>query len=784
MLSVTNRWLGALPILFMVATATAAEPPTLAGISGDTVKLRDGARRLTIGPLGQVGEWTLMEVLPGDRAAVLESFGDDGRLVFIDQQGGVLLDFPKTAETTLAPPGSLYLGHSLAEVKNAATDLLGAEILARPGDPDYAQVAGVFPPIRRVRANIYSFIGTPRNPDKVYFNDGGRTPNFDPAVYQPSSRRVRDAGQVRDGLVGGWLPVLRFVFPEGDARTEFLAFAPFRTMNDNERVQPVWYRVVRIEQGRVKWVRYVDTYLPYPPRNIDSAPSFYDDLRQLHDEWRRQLDGAMTVDIPDTRMANLARFSLVRALMTRVGDFPKYGVVETNYGGFEHDGFPDTFNVETTAMIEWGLLDRAGRYIDNYFGKYVRDDGSLVYRGPEVGQFGRMLTVLAQFAAAGGDPALLLKHRPRIDALTRQLLELRAKAQQLPKDHPAHGLISGWSEADSVLDEDPLRYVQPYFSNSTEAARGFRDLGRVWQRLGRANQDAALAEWGRRLEAEATALRQDLDAGLARSVLDDGGKPIIPAIAGAREAFHVAVARDRLDPQHRTYRGYMEMLFSGSLTREQARTLVDYRARHHDSYLGIGTAYGYRTGELAGFLTYGTIYGLIQHDFVREALLTTYAQMAHQYTRGQWLAPETRNVLQDIEAAPYCTPAQLVAPLALKWLLVFEDPESDTLWLAKAAPREWFGEGKRFEVRNAVTRFGRVSYEAVSQWEKHRLAVTVELPPAGLDAELRVRLRAPESRRLRTVTVNNKPWRQFDAAGEYVVLPAGLAGQQRILASF
>jgi hypothetical protein len=781
---VTIRRLAALLILLIAGRAPAAELPRLGLVFDDgSAEFIVGNRKTKVERLGRIGEWTLMEVLPDTHpVAILETFGDDGRLLFVGWGGAS--EFAKTAQPTSASVDSLYLGHSLDEVKSSASDLLGAEVLAQPGDPRYAQIEGIFPPIRRVRANVYSFIGTPLNPDKVYFNYGGRTANFDPAVYQPSVRAVRDAGQVRDGLVGGWLPALRFVYPEGDARTELVAFAPFETMNGNERVQPVWYRVVRIEQGRVKWVRYVDTYLPYPPRNIESAPRFYHALRHLRGEWRQQLLGAMELDLPDVHMANMARFSLVRAMMTRIDGFPKYGVVETNYGGSEHDGFPDTFNVETTAMIEWGLLERAGQYIHNYFGKFVREDGSLVYRGPEVGQFGRMLTVLAQYANAGGDVDFLLMYRPRIDALTQVLLDLRAEAQKRPRDDPAFGLISGWSEADSVLDEDPQRYVQPYFSNSTEAARGFRDLGRVWQRLGREKHNNIMEAWGDRLVAEGAALRADLDVALKRSTLDDVGSPAIPAIAGAREPFHIAVARDRLDPQHRTYRSYMEMLFSGSLTREQARTLIDYRARHHDSYLGIGTAYGLRTGELAGFLTYGTIYGLIQHDYVREALLTTYAHMAHQYTRGQWLAPETRNVLQDIDAAPYCTPAQLVAPLALKWLLVFEDPERDTLWLAKAAPREWFGEGKRFAVRNAPTRFGRVSYEAVSQWEKHRLAVTVELPAEGLRAELRVRLRAPGSRPVRSVTVNNRPWRQFDAAGEYVVLPAGLGGQQRILASY
>ena len=42
-----------------------------------------------------------------------------------------------------------------------------------------------------------------------------------------------------------------------------------------------------------------------------------------------------------------------------------------------------------------GLVDVAGHYIDNYLGKFVRDDGSLLYRGPEIGQYGRMLRAIA-----------------------------------------------------------------------------------------------------------------------------------------------------------------------------------------------------------------------------------------------------------------------------------------------------------------------------------------------------------------------------------------------------
>ncbi len=772
----TAAALGAAAVL-LGGPARAGEPLKAILIEGTArVELIEGSRRATVAPGERYGRYTVMAVLPDERTAILEDFTTrDGKILFVGERG-VSLELSKTSEPTFAtqPP---YLGHTLAEVKASGRDLLAETLLRRPGDPRYTDVAAALPPITRVRANVYSFLGTPDSRDKVWVNYGGRTSNFDPAVYQPSIRAVRDAGKVWDGLVGGYLPALRFVYPEGEGTwTEMVAYAPFRTLAD-ERVQPVWYRVARVEGGELRWARHVDTYLPYPPRGDAAAAPFYADLAQLKQTWDAALAPGMRIEVPDAHLANLARFSLLRTMATRVQGFPKYGAVETNYGGAEHDGFPDTFTVEVAAFLEWGLVDRAGAIIDNYFSKFVRDDGSIVYRGPETGQFGRMLTVLAQYANAGGDPELLRRQRARIDALTRVLLAMREQARRLPAADPAYGLISGWSEADSVLDLDPQRYFQPYFSNTTEAARGFRDLGRVWQRLG-------FTEWGTKLVGEAAAMRRDLETAYGRSTLDDGGMPVLPAIAGVEQPFHVAVARDRLDPQHRSYRTYMEMMYSGSLMREQVAAIVDYRARHHDTLLGMPTAYGYETGEVAGFLSYGHGYGLIQHDFIREALLLTYSVAAHQYTRGTWLAPETRQVIADDEAAPYCTPAQLVVPLFTKWLLVFEDPERETLWLAKGAPREWLADGRRVAVSNAATRWGRVGFTIDSRAARRFIDARVTLPEGGIAAELKLRLRAVDQAPMKSVTVNGRRWTAFDAAGESVTIPANTAGPLMIVARY
>jgi hypothetical protein len=209
--------------------------------------------------------------------AVFEDFSNTkGSMIFAGVDGETV-DLPKSLEPTFASPTSLYRGHKLEEVFNSDRDLLAEEVLAGSKDPEYAEVAACFAPIAKM--HVYTFVGTHDCFEKVGIFYGGSTPNFDPAAYIPAIAKIREKGRVWDGLVGGWLTVVRFVYPETDgAWSELVAFAPVRAENGNNRVQPVWYRVSRIERNELQWVRYFDSYHPFPPRTDQSAELFFGDL--------------------------------------------------------------------------------------------------------------------------------------------------------------------------------------------------------------------------------------------------------------------------------------------------------------------------------------------------------------------------------------------------------------------------------------------------------------------------------------------------------------------------
>jgi hypothetical protein len=292
-----------------------------------------------------------------------------------------------------------------------------------------------------------------------------------------------------------------------------------------------------------------------------------------------------------------------------------------------------------------------------------------------------------------------------------------------------------------------------------------------------------LESWGQRLVSESKALQKDIQMAIGRSMLKSEASICLPAIAGVKEPFDVALARDPLDPQYRAYRAYMEMLFSGNLAPEEVETIVNYRAAHRDTILGIPTAYGYVTHELAGFLTYGHAYGLIQTDLVRRYLLTLYSIMAHQYTRGTWTAPETRNIDPDRLAAPYCTPAEMVVPMMTRWMLVFEDPKTGTLWLAKGTPRSWLDDGKSFSVSNAPTQWGRVGFSVASHLKKGTITAMIQFSSSG-GPLTELRLRVPEGNKISSVMLDGKPWTQYDAREETITLPSNAGKKVSLTISY
>jgi hypothetical protein len=112
---------------------------------------------------------------------------------------------------------------------------------------------------------------------------------------------------------------------------------------------------------------------------------------------------------------------------------------------------------------------------------------------------------------------------------------------------------------------------------------------------------------------------------------------------------------------------------------------------------------------------------------------------------------------------------------------VWED--GGTLWLARATPRAWLERGKRIAVKNAPTHFGTVAYEIASDADRGKIGATIEMPARKAPKEVVLRFRHPKAAPIKGVTVNGKPWTEFNKDKETIALK-GLTGRVTVTAQY
>jgi hypothetical protein len=772
----------------------ASAPPSVVFVAGRVAEVSCAGEHLSHPQLlDAIGGWTLMGVFEhgGTSIAVFEEISSQvADLAFVGASG-VVRTVPKSLEpTSEGEPGlrfhsvpSWYRGHAKGEVLPDYRDILREELLADGREPTADEVAACYPAARQAffegHLRPHTFVGTGISADVVplYYTDVTMVSRVPIGVVAPGSEKAMEDGELWEGLLGGWAPIVRTVYPIGpDACWEVVTFGSSVTANAFK--QPVWYRASRLEAGRVQEVKYIDSFLPHPHAGLALAERFYSELLATLEYWDRQMDGGMTV-IGWDAFTDRSRHAFAREMITRRGVHPKYGIADQAYAGAEHDGFQDVLVSSVLACLEWGYFDRARAYLDDYFTHFVRDDGTLHYRGPEMGKYGVSLTCLGLYYDYTRDASLLRQHRGKIDAVADMLLGRWRKARERDTADPAYGMIPGYHEADiNFLTPNvyELDYDRPYLSNTGEAWRGLRDLGGAYLAIGTEAGDAMLTGRGEALGAAAAQIFEDARRGVDRSWITKDGVTGLPIIAGDDTFYweHPYRARPESYDENRVW---SELYFGGAASTETVRRIWDIAGERGHTSLGVFN----NRRSLVGFLVWEEIAGLLQHDMIPEALLTFYAQAYHAHSRGTWTAIECVDLNRTRGAhSPYCLPAQMTVPIAMRWLLVYEDPVTQVITLGHGLPRDRLEHGRSVGVRGAPTRQGQIGFLMESRIAEGEVSVTLHLPQ-GHSSGLRVRLRVPGSRKLVSAETTSVPHAPLIVEGDRVVLPAGLGGETRII---
>ncbi len=117
---------------------------------------------------------------------------------------------------------------------------------------------------------------------------------------------------------------------------------------------------------------------------------------------------------------------------------------------------------------------------------------------------------------------------------------------------------------------------------------------------------------------------------------------------------------------------------------------------------------------------------------------------------------------------------------ACGWLRqLFVREEGNALLLGQAVPRAWLNPGRKCGLERAATYFGPTSI--VYTAAENEITAEIQGPRRNPPKQIRLRFRTPNENPLTSITVNGRPWKEFD--GDWVNLPGGI-GAATVVAGY
>ncbi|WP_133176751.1 hypothetical protein [Terrimonas sp.] len=155
-------------------------------------------------------------------------------------------------------------------------------------------------------------------------------------------------------------------------------------------------------------------------------------------------------------------------------------------------------------------------------------------------------------------------------------------------------------------------------------------------------------------------------------------------------------------------------------------------------------------------------------DNVKAVIRAFYSLMACGFSHEQYTSLEHRWAWGQY----YGPPSTDGAWFEIYRRMLLNEIGQDTLMIGQAIPQSWLEEGKKIEVKDAPTYFGKTSFSIEGLNKENEIKATVEVPDRDAPRQLLVRFRHPAGKMIRSVLVNGKRWKNFDAKKEYISIPA------------
>lgn len=709
--------------------------------SGDVL---DGWRLITIVGMNGV-DTAVFEKHVTHRGAIAYVTEHEGTIAFIPKQIGYISKIrPRPTNT----PDGVHLERAAHYVPGP--DTAGLYILNSSEDPSYENVAAlgaeyigwtlVANEQGGPKASLYleadgksREIGGKPDADGVweqdqvgsYFDPSSLFPGENPQLYQYTpgfSKRTLLGGYLPVADIGVWNPKYQcgyetmVLLPPGvDARP----LGRVRCLIPEELVGQHTNDPSLTKEADGK--TYVDRYWNC------SAQSFYAELAGIWNRWSSFYETSMPVEIPDEWLLNAARAGITLSRCSYRGFEPTYQIGEGAYTKISersHALFPVAQYEFIWAHQLWNLTEDSDIYFQYYLDKYILPNGNFVYNTQDQveapSNVGIFLTNSARSYDYTGNLASLEKRLPVLERMIAFVLQrYEYSKQHFPASDRRYGLIYGSPEADLGDPNNDFPTSHPlYYQNSVWTWRGLAEHSRCLRLAAHVNQNEALQAAATRYAALAkemrTIIQRSLETTLELRSAEMRASGITPFTPNDI---------DRRPTELSSYENHRFM--QDWFLADWGDPALDLGHLKHRELAGMQIMGLHTDGSVArtsNFMDHGSLAVKIRQQDYRPFLLNLYALICYAADSGNRYAPEDAYLPGSFpgDGGRYgwasVINSTLQPTLGLRWLLCYEESDTDICHFQKAAPKHWFAKGQAISVAKCPTRFGAV------QWSTHAVS--------------------------------------------------------------
>ena len=526
----------------------------------------------------------------------------------------------------------------------------------------------------------------------------------------------------------------------------------------------------------------VAAYLPAWKTSPDEYATFHGQAPQLvakvKQYWEDLLAPAAQIELPDQLLSNVVRASQVH-IMLAAGSEENGARIDAwtsadRYGALESESQPILRGMDMMGQQEF-----ARRGLDFFVARY--NEAGFLTTGYTIMGSGWHLWTLAEFVDRSQDLDWFRKVAPEVARMCRWIVAQREKTKRLD----AHGRkVPNYGLTPPGVIADWARLTNTTFQEAHYSS-GLREAARVLAKIGHPDAEA--------LAKSAEEYRADI---LRAYRWTQARSPVVPLGNGAwvpaqPPIFFIFGDVGGFFPGEDGSRAWCKNAMAHHLMvnriidphAEEVSWMLDIMEGIEFLRSGLGeSAYDAETNERLWFDLGG--FNKCQPYYRRSVELYALRDEVKPFIRGYFntipslLSLENLSFWEHFHNQGGWNKTHETGWFLCQTRIMLLAERGDELWLAPFVTRNWLKDGMAIRVQNAPTNFGKAGYTIQSAVDRGVIEAVIDPPQASPPSQIVLRLRHPDEKPIKDVTVNGKPHGGFDAQGEIIRLKPGL---QRML---